>query len=305
MTLKLSKKDIIKRFQDHRSRDRVDQVRNRKVDPAKFTVSLKDPPAILKGKPAALAIFDGDIVLYHTTMSCLSERIQHGEYYWHMNVQEARDSFMDRVSSLVRWMKAARTIIAFSGEQNFRKQLHREYKAHRAWTKPLGYFSLKQWVIDNGRSNRCEVLHIPKLEADDVMGIMATHPDNCKSYTPVIVTDDKDLNTIPGYHLKLKGSETGIKYIDPAQAEKNFWIQVLSGDKGDGYHGLRGVGPVRAEKIVGGLTGKKAWKAVVEAYKSAGLRKEDAVVQAQCAYILRAGNWDFKQGSVKLWQPPA
>lgn len=305
MTLVVRRSDAVERFKKHQQKGSVNNKKNRKVDPKKYEISLNTVPKLLVGRKPPLAIYDGDIVLYHVTMSCLLERQIKGEYTWHLNVQEARDSFMDRVQMLSRWMKAKRTLVAFSGAENFRKQLHRPYKAHRSWTKPLGYFALKQWVIDNGKELGVDVLIIPKLEADDVMGIMATHPQHRQSYTPVIVSDDKDMRTIDGVHLKIKDNVGGLTEVSPSEAELNFWCQVLAGDAGDGYTGIRGIGPSKARQLIGEARGRKAWNLVVDAYKKAGMTKLDAITQARCAYILRASHYDFERGRVKLWTPPS
>jgi len=45
------------------------------------------------------------------------------------------------------------------------------------------------------------------------------------------------------------------------------------------------------------------WPSVVEAYKKAKLTEEDALMNARCARILRASDWDFKKEEVKLWTP--
>lgn len=304
MTLRVRTKDALSRFKQHLQKGRVDGVKNRKVDPKKYEVSLTGTPKLLQGKKPALAIFDGDIVLYHVTMSCLVEQVTKGEYYWHLNVQEARDSFMDRVQTLSRWMKAKQIVVAFSGAENFRKQVYKPYKAHRGWTKPLGYFKLKQWVLDNAKSLGVEALMIPTLEADDVMGIMASHPEHRKNFTPVIVSDDKDMRTIDGYHLKIKDNAGGIVYVSPDEAEFNFWCQVLSGDAGDGYTGIRGIGATRAGNIIGEARGRTAWGRVLKAYRDAGLPMEHALAQARCAYILRAEHYDLDKGKVRLWTPP-
>ena len=57
--------------------------------------------------------------------------------------------------------------------------------------KPCGINALIDWVEEAYPS-----LRKPSLEADDVLGILATKPDNIGGKV-VVVSDDKDLKTIP------------------------------------------------------------------------------------------------------------
>ena len=82
------------------------------------------------------------------------------------------------------------------------------------------------------------------LEADDVMGIMATEPTQ---EDRVLVSIDKDMRTIP-CTLSNDGSTT--TQIPQRLADYNFMLQVLTGDKVDGYDGIDGVGIKTAEKLI-------------------------------------------------------
>ena len=82
--------------------------------------------------------------------------------------------------------------------------------------------------------------------------------------------------------------------------------QTLTGDATDGYPGCRGVGP--KSKYVAALAEapslREMWKVVLEGYASKGFTPEDALVQARCARILRATDWDFAERRPRLWTPP-
>lgn len=135
----------------------------------------------------------------------------------------------------------------------------------------------------------------PGLEADDVLGIWATRG----GIDPIIVSDDKDLKTIPG-KLYRQGE---LEEIDPVFADYYWLSQTLTGDTADGYPGCPGIGAVKAEKVLKGCKGTM-WEAVVEAYEKAGLTAEDALIQARLARILRASDWDATKKEVILWTPP-
>lgn len=90
------------------------------------------------------------------------------------------------------------------------------------------------------------------------------------------------------------------------EANRYFFMQVLTGDPTDGYKGCPGIGPKRAEKILEGvnvLDEKEAWRAVVGAYASKGLTEEEALQQARVARILRHTDYDLEKEEVILWEP--
>ena len=136
------------------------------------------------------------------------------------------------------------------------------------------------------------------LEADDVMGIMATEPTQ---EDRVLVSIDKDMRTIP-CTLSNDGSTT--TQIPQRLADYNFMLQVLTGDKVDGYDGIDGVGIKTAEKLIKKYTNVPLldlWKIVKGIYKDKGYTEKEALQQARVAHILRHGEYNKKTGKVKLW----
>ena len=129
------------------------------------------------------------------------------------------------------------------------------------------------------------------------MGLLATgkYKDNC-----VVVSGDKDMRTIPTWHCFI--IDDSIEFVDNQKADLNFCTQVLTGDKSDGYIGCKGVGAVKASRI---LDGKKnissMWEAVLQEYQRNGYTIEDAYHQSRLARILREGEYDYKKQEPKLW----
>jgi DNA polymerase-1 len=153
----------------------------------------------------------------------------------------------------------------------------------------VGYKALKAWVT--GEYN---TVVKPGLEGDDCLGIIATKPDSdC-----IIVSDDKDLKTIPGRLFRPAAGES--LTISEADADRFFLTQVLTGDTTDGYKGVPGIGPKKAETILGP---RPHWGAVEQAFIKAGLTKDDAITQARLARILRWSDWDAQKGEPILWKP--
>ncbi|NIR13552.1 MAG: exonuclease, partial [Desulfobacterales bacterium] len=78
---------------------------------------------------------------------------------------------------------------------------------------------------------------IPKLEADDVMGVISTRSKD----KTIIVSEDKDMEQIPGWIFNPNKDEEPRK-IGEEQADLKFYIQAASGDPTDNYAGCPGVG---------------------------------------------------------------
>ena len=133
----------------------------------------------------------------------------------------------------------------------------------------------------------------PGLEGDDRLGILATRPGN-----GIVVSDDKDLKGIPGQLFRPSKDE--LLEINVEDADRFFLTQVLTGDTTDGYKGVPGIGPKKAEVILGT---RPHWGAVEQAFIKAGLTKADALTQARLARILRWSDWDAEKGEPIPWKP--
>lgn len=170
-------------------------------------------------------------------------------------------------------------LLFFTDRTNFRKTIDPSYKGNRTKRKPCGYLKLKNWGMETYPS-----LVYPHLEADDVLGIVATN-GSVKDF--VLISPDKDMAQIACriYDLKEEYTQTA------GAAERLLYKQCLTGDSTDGYKGCVGVGPKRADQILDKAKGDY-WPAVVEAFEEAEMTKEDAIRNLQLAKILQVENWD-------------
>jgi DNA polymerase-1 len=140
----------------------------------------------------------------------------------------------------------------------------------------------------------------PGLEADDVMGVLATHPKTVRESQPIIISQDKDMQTIPTQVWR----QGELINVTEEMADYYHMFQTLVGDTSDGYKGCPGVGKVKAEKILGSRDAMLTmWQSVVFAYEKAGLTEQDALTQARLARILRWGDWDNTKKEPILWSP--
>jgi DNA polymerase-1 len=177
------------------------------------------------------------------------------------------------------------TIYLSQGEC-FRHTFYPEYKANRKDApKPTHYEKLRQHLL-----GKWGAVEIDELEADDLCGISSC-ADQTKGETPVIVTVDKDLDMIPGWHYNWVKQH--LYEVTKEQADRTFFQQVLTGDMVDNIPGLKGIGPVKAAKMLAkDQTIDEMNVTVQKAYEEAGRGKDlDTVMDA--IWILRAARpWD-------------
>lgn len=263
-----------------------------------------------------IALIDGDIVVYQAA-SRAEKELDLGDDIIQLtgSKPETGRAIDHMVRDLKRLVKANRVLLAFTDDTNFRKEVYSDYKANRAGKrKPLTFAWGKAYA-----KRMYDSMTRPGLEADDILGIIATGTIKAFRGKKVVCSIDKDMRTFPCQLYNWKKPDEGVISIDEVTANYAFYEQILTGDSVDGYPGCPSIGPVRAEKIIDehfeywnhpdepaghSFNCAGAWREVVKVYEKAGKTEEDAVAQARCARILRASDYDFKNKVPILWVPP-
>lgn len=241
-------------------------------------------------------LIDGDIALYQHS-SAVEEPFDWGDDLWtlHADASEAKQRLDYWVQGLMEKLSAKRCIFALTSPDNWRAKVMPSYKAHRKSTrKPVIYPALKEYVRTAYR-----VYEIPTLEADDVLGLLATKALPGIRDPLIVVSADKDLKTIPcRLYNPTDGSD---RVISESEANYNHLFQTLIGDQTDGYPGCPGIGPKTASRALDEQGSN--WSTVCALYRKAGLNEDEALRQARVARILRKGEFSFRTNKVKLWSP--
>jgi len=242
-------------------------------------------------------LIDGDEYLFRACIANeLDIRWDDNNHVLQANEEACWTDFAGSIDKLANKFNTQDIRVCFSGTYdtpNFRLAIDPTYKASRQEKrKPLCYAALRKEAEDTYSTTA-----VPGLEADDVMGILATDPGrDC-----VIVSQDKDMKTIPTRIW------TGKELLSITEEEADFWhmYQTLTGDAVDGFKGCPGVGPVGAEKLLARAMADEAdmWPFVVKAFEKAKLTEEDALTQARLARILRWDDWDKTKKEPILWTP--
>ncbi len=158
---------------------------------------------------------------------------------------------------------ATEIIVFFTPKTSYRKLAFAQYKENRDPSKkPECLGALKEALGD-----RFFCITREYLEADDLLGMFATHPDLNDRCT--IATLDKDLDQIPCWHYNWSKEEMNDRFYLPTPefSRRFLWKQVLMGDTTDNYKGAYLAGPQKTTRIVGELHEDcDCYPVVLEAY---------------------------------------
>ena len=172
-----------------------------------------------------------------------------------------------------------------TGSGNFRNDIARTapYKGNRTAPKPKHLQFIRDYLVSAWDFKISE-----GEEADDSIAIAHTE----SNYTTVIASIDKDFLQLPGKHWNFVKKE--MTEVNEAEALLNFYRQVLTGDRVDNIIGLKGIGPVKADKILANCTSRaEMYLACIEAY---GGSEERVIENCQLLHLRRTPG--------ELWKPP-
>jgi hypothetical protein len=223
-----------------------------------------------------IALVDADVVAYRIAFGCNDEPEK-------VAIAKAAEFLEDLVFTFANADDCEGYL---TGKDNYRHEIAKTapYKANRVAEKPKHLGIIREYMISAWAFSVQE-----KQEADDAISIRA-YALGEEDY--IICSIDKDLDNVRGWHYNFGKNER--YFVKEEEAIRNFYRQVLTGDRVDNVPGLPGIGPKKAEKILQDCcTEEELYKAVLEAYKGdVSLLTE----QAQLLWLRR------KEG--ELWQPP-
>jgi adenine specific DNA methylase Mod len=175
-----------------------------------------------------------------------------------------------------------------TGQGNYRNELAKTapYKGNRKGEKPKHYAILREYLND-----AWGFVTVNNIEADDIVAIKATRlGESC-----IVVSIDKDLWQVPGEHYDWKNKR--LKTVTKEEGLKNFYAQILTGDRIDNIIGIKQVGPVKAANL---LKDCKTWEdyynACVCAYEKAGELASRVDENASLLWLQRAADEQWSKG---------
>jgi hypothetical protein len=222
------------------------------------------------------ALIDADIVAYRSAASAEKEDVE-------VACIRANRTLQDILSAT----DADEYKLFLTGSTNFRKEIYPEYKANRndlkrpRWLQHVREYLVLDWSAEVTDG----------IEADDALGMGAGDG-------VVICTIDKDLLQVPGLHYHFVKGEWSEE--TPLSGWRNFYRQLVLGDKGDNVPGYDGKMRLKFPKfleqprlaLLASQSAHEMYMVVRGLYKD----EETLIRNARLLYIWRKPN--------DLWEPP-
>lgn len=165
-----------------------------------------------------ISLIDGDLVAYRSAASC--EPTKAKPFLEPLEVAMYR--LHDMVQTIIKGTNSNDMEFYIGGENNFRKQLYPEYKANRTKPPPTWLQECREMlVVQYGATV------VNGMETDDALGIAQTKYDGNSR----IVSIDKDLLQVPGYHFNWVKNEHTL--VSPLDGLRTFYKQAICGDGTD------------------------------------------------------------------------
>lgn len=227
------------------------------------------------------ALIDGDILVYRIGYSTedVPERLAG---------VRLRDYFNEITESLL--ISSYTTYLTSTDKSNYRFQVDSTYKANRVQPKPRHYEYLRNTILNDPLFHSCLV---SGKEADDRIGINASIYPSHRDY--IVVSIDKDLKQIPGWHYDFVKKRKF--YVTKKQAAKFLYYQLLVGDSADNVPGITGIGESIGTKLLAECADERdCYRVVREIY----LDVCDIPSLIRRGQLLKIQQKDDEP----LWQPP-
>jgi hypothetical protein len=222
------------------------------------------------------ALIDGDILVYRIGFASENEP---------ESIAMARCS--EFIEDLILFNGFGEYQGYLTGKTNFRNEIAvtAPYKGNRKSAKPKHYQLLRDYM-----ESAWSFTMIEDQEADDAIGI-AAYEMEVGEYC--ICSIDKDLDMLRGDHYNFVKDER--YFITEEEGIKNFYKQLLMGDRVDNIIGIKGIGTVKAERLLKECKNEnEMYLAILEAYDG---NAERVLENGRLLWIRRQPN--------QLWTPPS
>ena len=221
------------------------------------------------------ALIDGDILVYRIGFASENET---------ESIAVARCS--EFIEDLILFNGFGKYQGYLTGKRNFRNEIAitAPYKGNRKSAKPKHYQLLRDYM-----ESAWSFTMIEDQEADDAIGI-AAYEMEVGEYC--ICSIDKDLDMLRGDHYNFVKDER--YFITEEEGIKNFYKQLLMGDRVDNIIGIKGIGTVKAERLLKECKNEnEMYLAILEAYEG---NAERVLENGRLLWIRREPN--------QIWTPP-
>lgn len=178
-----------------------------------------------------IALIDGDMLCYRIGFACDNQDVS--------VAIKTMDKFLN---DIIVKLPVTEWELFLTGKGNFRDDyaVTVPYKGNRAkLKKPVHLPALRTYLVEEWNADMAD-----GQEADDSISIRATTLGD----DGIIVSLDKDFDQVQGWHYNFVKED--LYYVTAEEGLLNFYMQFLTGDLIDNIVGVKGIGPVKANKLL-------------------------------------------------------
>lgn len=182
------------------------------------------------------ALIDGDIIAYRVGFACQKTDKETGLVTADPKPY-ALHSCKIYVNNIIEDCGCTSYTIYLTPKKTFRNKVRDDYKANRKGiAKPVHLDAIRTYLI-----NTYKAVVVNNIEADDALGLK-------QDDTTCIASIDKDLLMCAGRHYNFVKKEHQV--VTAKEGTRFFYQQMITGDTADNIKGIKGLGPVKASKLL-------------------------------------------------------
>jgi DNA polymerase-1 len=190
------------------------------------------------------ALIDGDIIAYRVGFACQKKDKETGLVTADPKPYALHSTKL-YVNQIIEDCGCNSYTIYLTPKTTFRNKVRDDYKGNRKdVAKPVHLEAIRTYLISIYKAKV-----VDNIEADDALGLK-------QDDTTCIASIDKDLLMVTGKHYNFVKKEH--KYVTPEEGTRFFYQQMITGDSADNILGIRGLGKVKASKLLND-TARKNW----------------------------------------------
>ena len=194
------------------------------------------------------ALIDGDIIAYRVGFACQKKDKETGLVTADPKPYALHSTKL-YVNQIIEDCGCTSYTIYLTPKKTFRNKVRDDYKGNRKGiAKPVHLDAIRTYLVSIYKA-----VVVNNIEADDALGLK-------QDDTTCIASIDKDLLMCEGRHYNFVKKEQ--KFVTPEEGTRFFYQQMITGDTADNILGIRGLGAVKASKLLQD-TARKDWDSMI------------------------------------------
>ena len=194
------------------------------------------------------ALIDGDIIAYRVGFACQKKDKETGLVTADPKPYALHSTKL-YVNQIIEDCGCTSYTIYLTPKKTFRNKVRGDYKGNRKGiAKPVHLDAIRTYLVSIYKA-----VVVNNIEADDALGLK-------QDDTTCIASIDKDLLMCEGRHYNFVKKEQ--KFVTPEEGTRFFYQQMITGDTADNILGIRGLGAVKASKLLQD-TARKDWDSMI------------------------------------------